>query len=106
MVVYNCLCKDDIEKSGIAFAERLNISSHFKLKCSTIRLQSKDLAGKVWGLLHKDLCQLKKTKSKPETKGAPSVGKEGGQAEPYKICLDHLHAIPEPDLEKKSGEWI
>ena len=50
-------------------------------------------------MLHKDLRQLEKTKAKPETEGATGVGEEGGEAEPHKIRLLHLHAIPQTNLE-------
>ena len=55
--------------------------------------------GNLCALLHKDLRKLEKTKTKPEAKRAPSVGEEGGEAEPHKICLLHLHAIPQTNLE-------
>ena len=54
-------------------------------------------------LLHKDLRKLEKTKTKPEAKGASSVGEEGGEAELHKLGLVHLHAVTETNLASKSG---
>ena len=53
--------------------------------------------------MHQDLCELKKTKTKPEAKGASSVGEESGEAELHELGLVHLHAVTETNLASKSG---
>ena len=53
--------------------------------------------------MHQDLCELKKTKTKPEAEGASSVGEESGEAELHELGLVHLHAVAEPNLARKSG---
>ena len=57
--------------------------------------------GNLCALLHKDLRKLEKTKSKPEAKGASSVGEEGGEAELDELGLAHLHAVAEPNLGRE-----
>ena len=52
-------------------------------------------------MLDKDLRKLEKTKSKPEAKGASSVGEEGGEAELDELGLAHLHAVAEPNLGRE-----
>ena len=54
-------------------------------------------------MLHKDLRKLEKTKTKPEAKGASSVGEESGEAELHELGLVHLHAVAETNLARKSG---
>ena len=51
--------------------------------------------------MHQDLCELKKTKTKPEAKRASSVGEEGGEAELDELGLAHLHAVAEPNLGRE-----
>ena len=57
--------------------------------------------GNLCALLHKDLRKLEKTKTKPEAKGASSVGEEGGEAELDELGLAHLHAVAEPNLGRE-----